>query len=193
MMNLQQATGTRSVFAKRLKELRVPRGFKTARKLAQTLGIDENRYTRYERAEVEPDLGLLMKICEVLGVTPNDLLGVSRGELSTGFREDAPATFKAQTSSDCSSEQRRRALAWQLAEEIVSIEMNSTSDAARLGGLAAVQKVSATFTALEQDPFSAIAGLASHRPVANAPAQRQEKLATLIGQLIAEVNRSALS
>ena len=68
------STSSRTIFARRLRELRVPRGFRTARSLATALGIDENRYTRYERAEVEPDLGLLMKICEVLALTPNDLL-----------------------------------------------------------------------------------------------------------------------
>ena len=38
-------------FARRLRELRVLSGYKTARSLARTIGIDENRYTRYERAE----------------------------------------------------------------------------------------------------------------------------------------------
>lgn len=71
---MHQATPSRTIFARRLRELRVPRGFRTARSLASALGIDENRYTRYERAEVEPDLGLLMKICETLALTPNDLL-----------------------------------------------------------------------------------------------------------------------
>ena len=41
------------------------------------IGIEENRYTRYERAEVEPSLTVLLKICETLGVSPNDLLGFS--------------------------------------------------------------------------------------------------------------------
>jgi DNA-binding XRE family transcriptional regulator len=68
------STTARNAFARHLRELRVLRGYRTARSLAQALGIDENRYTRYERAEVEPDLGLLMKICEVLALTPNDLL-----------------------------------------------------------------------------------------------------------------------
>lgn len=72
--NTSSSTASRTTFARRLRELRVPRGFRTARSLAQALGIDENRYTRYERAEVEPDLGLLVKICEVLALTPNDLL-----------------------------------------------------------------------------------------------------------------------
>jgi transcriptional regulator with XRE-family HTH domain len=65
----------RQDFARRLRELRVPRGFKTARSLARALEIDENRYTRYERAEVEPDLALIRRICETLRVTPNELLG----------------------------------------------------------------------------------------------------------------------
>ncbi|MGE0698368.1 MAG: helix-turn-helix domain-containing protein [Hyphomicrobiaceae bacterium] len=67
-------------FARRLRELRVPRGFRTARSLARTLDIDENRYTRYERAEVEPDLDMIRRICEALAVTPNDLLGSGGSE-----------------------------------------------------------------------------------------------------------------
>ena len=30
--------------------------------VAEKLGIHENRYTRYERAEVEPDLALILQI-----------------------------------------------------------------------------------------------------------------------------------
>jgi transcriptional regulator with XRE-family HTH domain len=193
MINSHQMSGTRNIFAKRLKELRIPRGFKTARKLAQTLGIDENRYTRYERAEVEPDLGLFVRICEVLDVTPNDLLGVTNSDLVPGFRDEAVSTYKPHPQSDSASDQRRRALAWQLAEEIISIETNSETQRGQQAAMAAVQRVSAMFTALEQDPFSSIAGLASHRAIGNAPPGRQEKLATLIGQYIAEVNRAALS
>jgi len=57
--------------------LLVEKGFASARGFARAIGIDENRYTRYERAEVEPSLTLLLKICEILGVSPNDLLGFS--------------------------------------------------------------------------------------------------------------------
>jgi len=66
----------RAFFAERLRTLRVPLGYRTARSFAKALGIDENRYTRYERAEVEPDLGLIRRICALLSVTPNELLGV---------------------------------------------------------------------------------------------------------------------
>jgi transcriptional regulator with XRE-family HTH domain len=61
-------------FAKRLKELRTEKGFRHARAVAQALGIEENRYTRYERAEVEPSLTMILGICQILRVSPNQLL-----------------------------------------------------------------------------------------------------------------------
>ena len=69
------APEVRLQFAKRLKELRTEKGFHRARAFANALGIDENRYTRYERAEVEPSLTIIHKICGTLRVSPNDLLG----------------------------------------------------------------------------------------------------------------------
>jgi transcriptional regulator with XRE-family HTH domain len=64
----------RAQFAKNLRRLRIEKGFRTARELSKALGIEENRYTRYERAEVEPSLSLLLKICEALKTSPNELL-----------------------------------------------------------------------------------------------------------------------
>ena len=69
------APDVRSQFAKRLKIIRTQRGFDRARYFAKSLGIEENRYTRYERAEVEPSLTLIHKMCATLHVTPNELLG----------------------------------------------------------------------------------------------------------------------
>jgi transcriptional regulator with XRE-family HTH domain len=65
----------RQEFARRLRQLRIERGFMHARTFSKALGIEENRYTRYERAEVEPTLTLIHRMCEVLEVTPNDLFG----------------------------------------------------------------------------------------------------------------------
>ena len=65
----------RARFASQLRRLRVEKGFATARQFAHAMGIEENRYTRYERAEVEPSLTVLLKICETLRVSPNELLG----------------------------------------------------------------------------------------------------------------------
>jgi transcriptional regulator with XRE-family HTH domain len=61
-------------FAKSLRRLRNERGY-FQRDFAQALRIDVNRYSRYERAEAEPNLALLCRMCEVLQVMPNDLLG----------------------------------------------------------------------------------------------------------------------
>ena len=73
-------------FAKRLKQLRTEKGFVRARVFANALGIAENRYARYERAEVEPSLTLIHRICQTLQVSPNDLLS---------FTADVPAkTFE---------------------------------------------------------------------------------------------------
>jgi len=69
-----EAPPARVRFAKRLRRLRVEKGFAHARTLARALGIEENRYTRYERAEVEPNLTLINRICQVLAISPNELL-----------------------------------------------------------------------------------------------------------------------
>ena len=73
----------RDLFSQRLRELRKQAGFRSARSLAERLEIDENRYTRYERAEVEPNLQLFSRICEILRITPNDLLGYPPAPLTT--------------------------------------------------------------------------------------------------------------
>ena len=76
------APEVRSQFAQRLKSLRTQRGFDRARYFAKSLGIEENRYTRYERAEVEPSLTLIHKMCETLRVSPNELLGFAESQAS---------------------------------------------------------------------------------------------------------------
>jgi len=65
----------RERFASQVRHLRAQKGFATARSFARALDIEENRYTRYERAEVEPSLTLIHKMCVTLQVSPNDLLG----------------------------------------------------------------------------------------------------------------------
>ena len=72
-----------TTFAVRLKQLRVLRGFRTARAFAQALEIDENRYTRWERGEVEPSVAMLGKMADVLNL-PVDIL-VSGGDVAAGL------------------------------------------------------------------------------------------------------------
>jgi transcriptional regulator with XRE-family HTH domain len=64
---------TRQAFALRLRQLRKDAGL-TAREMAERLGEKENTYTRWERGEVEPGLGQALRICFVLGISPNRLL-----------------------------------------------------------------------------------------------------------------------
>ena len=47
--------------------------------VARRAGLTERRYGHYVTGAREPDLATLSRICEVLGVTPNDLLGFSDG------------------------------------------------------------------------------------------------------------------
>jgi transcriptional regulator with XRE-family HTH domain len=78
-------------FAKRLRRLRTEKGFPKARLFAKRLGIEENRYTRYERAEVEPNLTLICRICQTLGITPNDLLDFGGASSGREQQDDVPA------------------------------------------------------------------------------------------------------
>ena len=62
-------------FAKRLREARERRQYRP-REFARMLGVEERKYTRYERAEVEVPVGLLKLMCAVLGVSADELLGL---------------------------------------------------------------------------------------------------------------------
>lgn len=159
----------RRQFARRLREFRIARGFKTARSLARTLGIDENRYTRYERAEVEPDLVLIQRICETLRVTPNDLFGagdnVRRGEPGyaasaaptiTGFAEPE-ALLAAETSPD--TRMRRDSVTWTLACAVAELQVKTEETASTLPDappLATLQRAARLFSDLERRPFAAV-------------------------------------
>lgn len=77
-----------AAFAVRLKTLRVLRGFRTARSFARALDIDENRYTRWERGEVEPSVAMLARMAEVLGL-PVDVL-VSKMDFSETLTIGSP-------------------------------------------------------------------------------------------------------
>ena len=68
----------RAAFASRLRMLREGAGYESARAFAAAASIDPKHYSRYERGEVEPTLSVLRKVCESLGVTPNDLLAFDK-------------------------------------------------------------------------------------------------------------------
>lgn len=65
----------KTTLAEQLKILRLAKGHHTARGFAKSLGISENRYSRYERGEAVPKLDLIWAICSELNITPNELYG----------------------------------------------------------------------------------------------------------------------
>ena len=101
-----------SAFAIRLKQLRVLRGYRTARAFAQALQIDENRYTRWERGEVEPSVAMLGKMADMLNV-PVDML-VSGGDVAANL---APSFGARETGSANSQSAASRAPATGFHEE----------------------------------------------------------------------------
>jgi transcriptional regulator with XRE-family HTH domain len=72
---MESAAQIRTAFGERLRTLRTARGHSTARAVANLTGLDENRYARYERGEVEPSLATILKLCRALEVEPNELFG----------------------------------------------------------------------------------------------------------------------
>lgn len=62
-MPKKPASAVRRAFAERLAAARLTAGYETEKDFAQhALGIDAQRYRRWERAETEPDLAMLVKI-----------------------------------------------------------------------------------------------------------------------------------
>ena len=60
-------------FAQRIRERARELGLSDA-EVARRAGLSERRYGYYATGEREPNLATLIRICEVLGATPNDLL-----------------------------------------------------------------------------------------------------------------------
>jgi transcriptional regulator with XRE-family HTH domain len=175
------APHVRSEFAKRLKVIRTQRGFPRARYFASTLGIEENRYTRYERAEVEPSLTLIHKMCETLGITPNELLGfeaVRQRESTPGFAEAAPGQDQGNP---------RDAIAWQLAEDIVRTRRDHEQGRRPADPLADMRDIGALYRSLVAEPFDTIAKLAEEQALSAAPTKRRTEIANLMSRFTASL------
>jgi transcriptional regulator with XRE-family HTH domain len=83
----------RVTVGRRLRARRISAGFDTARAFAQALGVEEDRYTRWERAETEPDFTHIMRICQVLRITTDDLFypRTERGAAQRHIRKNPQA------------------------------------------------------------------------------------------------------
>lgn len=174
-------------FARRLRERRVLNGFRTARSLAKAMGIDENRYTRYERAEVEPDLTLIRQLAAALKTTPNDLLGLG-GSPMPGFQDGGTSATPIDGSASGSRAgqpsraERAAALSWALANAIADAR-SAGGDQGEQNMSMRLQAVSSIYQKLSPDPFGAIAVIANERALARAPAALQKKIQSLIDDL----------
>jgi transcriptional regulator with XRE-family HTH domain len=171
------APDARSRFAARLKRLRLQRGFERARFFARALGIEENRYTRYERAEVEPSLTLLQKICDTLHVSPNELLGVA----------EVPPAFAAQGSGAPGADVRAEAgadpagaRAWRLASSIVMLRQEHLAHTPEADPLAVLRETASLFAELQAKPFATVAAVAREPYLTSAPVDRRAALAALV-------------
>jgi DNA-binding XRE family transcriptional regulator len=76
----------RKNFAKRLSALRQLR-YKTATEFAKLLGIEPQRYMKWEKGLAEPSFEWLLRLCQLLGCTPNFLL--------LGYNNSAPENITA--------------------------------------------------------------------------------------------------
>jgi transcriptional regulator with XRE-family HTH domain len=185
----QLAPEVRSQFAKRLKTMRTQRGFERARYFARSLGIEENRYTRYERAEVEPSLTLIHKMCETLRVSPNELLGFAETGHESSF-EPAPGLAEAMAGEIAPTARRDGggqgpdavgSLAWRLAAEVVAVrhEQLGKSKAAS-DALETMRETGALFRRLRARPFEMATELASDPALERVDSKRRAALARLM-------------
>jgi transcriptional regulator with XRE-family HTH domain len=172
------APDARSRFATRLKRLRLQRGFERARFFARALGIEENRYTRYERAEVEPSLTLLQKICDTLHVSPNELLGFA--EVPPAFAARGSGAPGAADRAEGARADPAGALAWRLASAIVLLRQEHLARKLEADPFAALRETTRLFAELQTEPFATVAAVARDPHLESAPVDRRAALATLI-------------
>lgn len=164
-------TTNREKFATTLRNLRQERGFAKARHFAQALGIPENRYTRYERGDSEPDLDDIYQFLEKLPASPNELFGFEGVPTAPGFASgpQAPLTRSVdddsggvgQTSQLPINTEAADAAAWRLAATIVS---HRSGERQQTGikphfTLAELREIGRLFTALRSDPYDTLARL----------------------------------
>jgi len=180
------APHVRSEFAKRLKVIRTQRGFPRARYFASTLGIEENRYTRYERAEVEPSLTLIHKICETLGITPNELLGF---ETMRGQDGAVPGFADGGTERGADAGEQREAVAWALAEEIVRVRRDQDPARQAADPLLDMRDIGALYRSLLSEPFETVAKMAEDPALTLAATKKKSEIANLMTRFTASLRR----
>lgn len=75
------------------------------RQLAETVGVAEATISRYLKGTRIPNLDVLLDLCDVLNVTPNDLTGYGRSYMIEGALAAVKACKKAATAAEDMLEQ----------------------------------------------------------------------------------------
>ncbi|MEO1719703.1 MAG: helix-turn-helix transcriptional regulator [Pseudomonadota bacterium] len=191
----------RQTFSNRLRELRKAAGFRSARALAERLEIDENRYTRYERAEVEPSLQLLVQICNTLSVSPNALLDFAAAptdgsypiveSTAGGFAETEQPPLRQEGSG--TTHGSLEAEAWALAGTIAQLSAerpagrSTTVEPPQFDQLIAVSEL---YKRIRSDPFGFSADVLTNTAVSTADQATKERLAQQIASYISRASAS---
>lgn len=75
-----------------LKRLRAEHGL-SQKEMAEKLDLNARTYASYERAEREPSTAIILKICQLFGISSDELLGNCKDEKSTPIVNDRSAVI----------------------------------------------------------------------------------------------------
>jgi transcriptional regulator with XRE-family HTH domain len=64
----------KKMFGRRLKQARIAAEFDSAEQAAHALGLEPPTYRTYERGSSLPNIEVLLRICELFEITPDELL-----------------------------------------------------------------------------------------------------------------------
>jgi hypothetical protein len=148
---------------------------------------------------------LLMRICELLKATPNDLLCDTIGAPPVleaqpyGFADAARSTYQAEPASVATRQEpksgeasgdERKAVAWQLAEAIAQIQAREQHGCAdNLPTIERLRLIGPLFARLDADPFTFLANLPAELGGLGVTAADEKRIGDLSEKLI-ELNGS---
>jgi hypothetical protein len=125
---------------------------------------------------------LIHKMCEVLRVTPNQLLGFPRRapQPPPGFGEDEAEGLG---SLENLSERQVEPQAWRLASAVAAVRTAHGTGARQADPLAQMGETSKLFQHLLKDPFNAVAGLVADEALQALEPEHKAEIARLVRAL----------
>ncbi len=187
-----RAPRNKTEFARRLRALRLARGFDKAKAFATAIGVQQNTYTRYERGEAEPNIETLQRIWIALDQPACSLFG-DVPIAPAGFAETAPLPMAPTPPAAVANAAiaRRDALAWKLAE--IGADLATARTLPRPTRLDRLRRVAVRFESLKSDPFAAASHLIAEAERASLGAGAQQSLAAAADAFLAVASELALT